>query len=78
MDVRIGVIHSPRELTFELGDDADRDALRAAADAALAGDSPVFWISDKRGREVAVPATKIAYIELGSDDAAPGIGFGSS
>jgi len=36
----------------------------------------VLWITDKRGKDVAIPAAKIAYIELGSADGDRRIGFG--
>jgi hypothetical protein len=75
VDVRIGVTQAPRELNVEIADD-DRDDVRARIDAALAGASDVLWITDKRGRDVAVPSAKIAYVELGSADGDRRIGFG--
>lgn len=75
MDVRIGVTQAPRELTVELPDE-DRDQVVAALEAALAGASDVLWLTDKRGRRVAVPAAKIAYVELGAPDGERRIGFG--
>ncbi len=75
MDVRIGVTQAPRELTVEV-DDAQRDALKAAIDAALAGASDVLWITDRRGKQIGVPSTKIAYVEVGTADGDRRIGFG--
>ncbi len=76
MDVRIGVTQAPRELNIELAEDADRDELRSRVEAALAGATDVLWIADKRGKDVAIPSAKIAYIELGSADGDRKIGFG--
>lgn len=76
MDLRIGVTHAPRELTVELADDADRSALKGQLEAALAGAVDVLWVTDKRGREVAVPAAKIAYVELGGPEGSRRVGFG--
>ena len=75
MDVRIGVTQAPRELTVEV-DDGQRDAVKASVDAALAGASDVLWITDKRGKQIGVPAAKIAYVEVGSADGDRRIGFG--
>lgn len=75
MDVRIGVTQAPRELNVEVPDDA-RDDLKARVEAALAGATDVLWITDKRGRDVAVPVAKIAYVELGTADGDRRIGFG--
>jgi hypothetical protein len=76
VDVRIGVTQAPRELTIELDDDADRDDLKSRVEAALAGASDVLWLTDRRGRDVAIPAAKVAYVELGSPDGDRRIGFG--
>lgn len=77
MDVRIGVTYTAKELDIDLGDDADAEALQAAVDAAIAGDDPVLWLTDKKGRRVGVPTDKLAFVEIGSPDADRRIGFGS-
>ena len=77
MDVRIGVTQSPRELSLELPDDADREDLKRDIVAALSGEKPVLAIVDSKGREVLVPSGKLAYVELGSPDGGRRIGFGS-
>lgn len=76
MDVRIGVTYSPREIDLQLGDDVDREALRKQVDDVLADDSLVLWLADRKGNEVGVPSSKIAYIEIGT--AAEGRSFGFS
>lgn len=77
MDIRIGVTQAPREIAVEVEDDAKtRDELKASVEAALAGTVHTLWITDKKGREIAVSAAKIAYVELGSPDADRRIGFG--
>ncbi|MEY2765767.1 MAG: hypothetical protein RLZ40_575 [Actinomycetota bacterium] len=78
MELRISVSHSVRDITLELdNDDKSRDAARAAVEAALAGKSEVLWLKDKRGREVAVPAEKIAFVEFGAPDGERRLGFGA-
>lgn len=78
MELRIGVSHSPRELDLELADDTDRDAFRQRVEDAVASDSGVLWLTDRKGREVAVPAAKIGYVELGAPGDDHRIGFGST
>src|SRR3954470_22323785 len=75
VDVRIGVTQAPRELTIELPDDLDREALKTKVEAALAGAVDVLWLTDKRNRDVGVSSAKIAYIEIGSPDSDRKIGF---
>ena len=57
-------------------DDAVRDTVKKNVDAALKGEADTLWLTDKKGREVVVPAAKIAYVEFGSPDADRRIGFG--
>ena len=66
---------APRELNVEVPDD-ERDDVRAKVEAALSGATEVLWIKDKRGRDVGVPAAKIAYVEIGNADGDRRIGFG--
>jgi hypothetical protein len=75
VDVRIGVTQAPREVTVEVPDD-ERDEVTAQIEAALGGKVEVLWIVDKKGRKVAVPAAKIAYVEIGTPDGDRRIGFG--
>lgn len=77
MDVRIGVTYTAKELDIELPDDADGESVRAEVDAALAGDTTMLWVTDKKGRRVGVPTDKLAYVEIGSPEADRRIGFGS-
>ena len=77
MDIRIGITQAPREIAIEVEDDAKaRKALKASVDAALNGESETLWITDKKGKDIAIPSAKIAYVEIGSTDAERRIGFG--
>lgn len=76
MDVRIGVTQTPREITLDLADDVDRTALKAKVEQALTGAVDVLWLTDKRGRDVAISAAKLAFVELGAGDGERRIGFG--
>ena len=76
VDVRIGVTQTARDISLELADDLDRDAVKAKIDAALNGAVDVLWLTDKKGREVGVSAAKIAFVELGTAEGDRRIGFG--
>lgn len=72
MEVKIGVQNVARELSVETEDSAE--AVLEALNAALA-DNRVFSLSDAKGRTVAVPADKVAYLFFVSD-AGRKVGFG--
>ena len=76
MDVRIGVTHAPREINVEMDDGIDRQQLKADVAAALADDDAVLWLTDKRGRDIGIPSSKVAYVEIGTADNDRKIGFG--
>ncbi|MEZ5142165.1 MAG: DUF3107 domain-containing protein [Acidimicrobiales bacterium] len=77
MDVRIGVLHTMKEIEIELPDGTDKAAVKSAVDEALADDDKVLWLTDKNGREVGIPSERVAWVEFGRPDAERRIGFGS-
>lgn len=76
MDVRIGIVQTVKELEVELEEDADRDAVMAQIEDALSSDS-VLWLTDRKGRRVAIPAAKVAYVEVGAPSSERRVGFGA-
>jgi hypothetical protein len=77
VEVRIGVTQSPREIEVELGDDADADRLAKQLGEALTSEAGIFWLTDRKGRRVGVPAAKVAYVEIGSPTEERRVGFGA-
>jgi len=77
VDVRIGVTNSMREIDLDVDDSIDRAELKAHIETALADDDAVLWLADRKGREVAIPASKVAYVEIGSPSDTRTIGFTS-
>lgn len=73
MEVRIGVQHTAREIVLE-SDEAPDDVL-AKVHAALT-DGGVLTLTDDRGRQVFVPADRLAYVEVGAPSSRR-VGFGS-
>jgi len=74
VEVKIGVQHSPRELSIDSPLSAEE--IEAAVTAALSGDSPVLILLDERGRKLILPAEKLTYIEIGEPEARR-VGFGA-
>ncbi len=74
MEVRIGVVHTAKELTFET--DAEPDAIIAKLEAAISEGASLVWLEDGKGRKVGIPADKVGYVELVVDDGTRKVGFG--
>ena len=68
MDIRIGIVNAPREVSLELADDATIADVKSTIEAAVSAGSGLVWLTDKKGREVGFPADKVAYIEIGSPE----------
>lgn len=77
MDVRIGIVQSVKELEVELGEDVDREVIMSDIEEALQNPEGVLWLTDRKGRRVAVPVAKIAYIEVGAPVSERRVGFGA-
>lgn len=73
MEVKIGVVHTAREIVFDSPQTAEE--VTAAITKALKDES-LLSLEDDRGRQVLVPAERIAYVELGVP-AARRVGFAS-
>lgn len=65
MEIRIGIVNSGRELSFESAQTA-AEIEQAVADA-LSGDAKVLRLTDEAGKFYLVPAAALAYIEVGSE-----------
>lgn len=75
MDVRIGVTYTPKEIEVEVSDDTDRDQLIKTIEEAVSAEGKVLWLTDRRGRRVGVPSSKLAYVEIGADTGERRVGF---
>ncbi len=74
MELRIGVVHTPKELTIEL--DGTADEIVGTIDKALANGTAIVWVTDTKGRRIGIPAERIAYLELDEDADNKRVGFG--
>ena len=74
MEIHIGVVHTPKELSLEL--DGTADEIVGTIDKALANGTAIVWVTDTKGRRIGIPAERIAYIELDEDADNKRVGFG--
>ena len=76
MEIRIGIVQSMKELSVELPEGTDRDAVEKDVESALEGDK-LLWLTDRKGRRVGVPASRVAYVEF-STTSERNVGFGAA
>lgn len=75
MNIRIGIMYSAKELDIDLGDDADAEKVAAEVTTAMAEQSGMLWLTDRKGNRVGVAASKVTYVEVGSDSEGRRVGF---
>lgn len=66
VDIRIGIINSPRELAFESSQTA-AEIEQAVVDA-LSSDAKFVTLSDDKGKRYIVPTASLGYLEVGSEE----------
>jgi 3-hydroxyacyl-CoA dehydrogenase len=66
VEVKIGVLHTPREIVLESSQTPAE--VEALVGAALGATSGVLALTDERGRKVMVPANLVAYVEVAQAD----------
>jgi hypothetical protein len=72
VEVKIGVLHTPREIVVESTQTPEEvEELVAAALKSVDGQ---LSLTDERGRKVIVPANLVAYVEIAQSDRAR-VGF---
>ncbi len=66
MEIRIGVANNPREIVFESKLDAEKVA--KLVETSFANKDQILKFEDERGRTIMVPASQIAYLEIGAEE----------
>ncbi|RZT58148.1 uncharacterized protein DUF3107 [Microcella alkaliphila] len=67
MDIRIGILNSPREVAFESSQSADE--IEKAVSSAIEKGAPLVTFSDDKGKRYVIPTATIGYVEIGTDSA---------
>jgi Protein of unknown function (DUF3107) len=73
LEVRIGVTHASRELVLESSQSV-KEIQKVVTDA-LQGDTGLLVLADEKGRTVAVPTDKLAYVDIAGESSRR-VGFG--
>jgi Protein of unknown function (DUF3107) len=73
VEIKVGIQHVNREVVVETTETA---AAIEQAFAEAVENEGVFTLADERGRRVLIPSSKIAYVDLGEENARK-VGFGT-
>lgn len=79
VEITIGVRDIARELTIEVGGDADgvaSDVSAALAKSAKGDSAAVLDLVDVKGNRLIVPVTALAYVQIGAEEPRR-VGFGT-
>jgi hypothetical protein len=67
MDIRIGIKHSARELSFDTSESAA--AVEKKVAQAIESSSKLINLTDSKGNIFLVPTEALAYLEIGAEEA---------
>ena len=74
MEVRIGVVYTPREIVLDMAEDAE--TVSNNIESALKDKTALLWLTDSKGKRVGIPLDKLAYVEVAGPDSDRKVGFG--
>lgn len=66
MEIRIGIVNTPRELSFETDEAAQ--TVRETVTAALTDGATHVTFADSKGNSYIIPTANLAFVELGTED----------
>ena len=66
MEIRIGIVNTGRELSFDTASSADE--VRTQVTGALEQGATHISLADVKGNSYIVPTANLAYIELGTEE----------
>ncbi|HVR32918.1 MAG TPA: DUF3107 family protein [Acidimicrobiia bacterium] len=75
MKVRIGIADSTKVIELDVPDVKEFEDGFAGA---LANDDVLVWVEDTKNRRIGIPASRVAYVEIETEDAIQNVGFGRS
>ena len=75
MEIRIGVVYSPREIEIDMGDDVDGEKIVNEITTAMSGESSMMWFTDRRGHRIGVATDKVSFVEVGGMAGERRVGF---
>jgi hypothetical protein len=67
MDIKIGIKHSSRELSFET--EQSPEAIEKAVSGAMDAGAKMISLSDSKGNKFLIPTEALAYLEIGAEEA---------
>jgi hypothetical protein len=67
MDIKIGIKHSTRELSFDSS--AGAKELEATVSNALESGAKLLSLTDSKGNVFLVPTESVSYLEIGAEEA---------
>ena len=67
MDIKIGIKHSTRELSFDTS--ASAKDLEATVTSAIESGAKLISLTDSKGNVFLVPTDSVTYLEIGAEEA---------
>ena len=73
IEIRIGLVDSPRELSLEIDESLDEFLKRL--EEAFGTESGLMYLDDNKGKKVAIASNKLTYVEIEPEVETRSVGF---
>jgi hypothetical protein len=77
IEIKIGLTQVPRELDIELSKDTSRDELVSEIEKMMTSGEGILWLTNRKNSKIAVPVSKISFIEISDELEERRVGFGA-
>lgn len=77
MEIKIGLVQALKEIELEIPDEM-RDEVLKDIEKAFSDETQVLWLTDKKGKKVAIAVQRLAYIEIDPISSERRVGFGKT
>ncbi len=77
IEIKIGLTQVARELDIELSKDTSKEEIVSQIEKMMSSGEGILWLTNRKNSKIAVPVSKISFIEISDELEERRVGFGA-
>ncbi len=77
IEIKIGLTQVARELDIELSKDTSKEEIVSQIEKMMSTGEGILWLTNRKNSKIAVPVSKISFIEISDELEERRVGFGA-
>ena len=77
IEIKIGLTQVARELDIELSKDTSKEEIVSQIEKMMMSGEGILWLTNRKNSKIAVPVSKISFIEISDELEERRVGFGA-